>query len=117
MQEPTPPPEPTDEELDTYIHTRYALLGIDISVLPAADEDAPMDQERLLANARSILRQDVKAANFKIDPQTLPQPVPAPFTAWTETRVFFPIVYDGSEWCGSAPRHPCNEAMEHQGGE
>ena len=85
MQEPTPPPEPTDEELDTYIRTRYALLGIDISVLPVADEDAPMDQERLLSNARSILRQDVTAANFKIDPQfTLPQPFPAPFTAWTE---------------------------------
>ena len=85
MQEPTPPPEPTDEELDTYIRTRYALLGIDISVLPVAAEDAPMDQERLLSNARSILRQDVTAANFKIDPQfTLRQPFPAPFTAWTE---------------------------------
>ena len=85
MQEPTPPPEPTDEELETYIRTRYALLGIDISVLPVADEDAPMDQERLLSNARSILRQDVTAANFKIDPQfTLSQPFPAPFTAWTE---------------------------------
>ena len=60
MQDPTPPPEPTDEELDTYIHTRYRLLGIDVSVLPVADEDAPMDQERLLANARSILRQDVR---------------------------------------------------------
>ena len=85
MQEPTPPPEPTDEELDTYIRTRYALLGIDISVLPVTDEDAPMDQERLLSNARSILRQDVTAANFKIDPQfMLPQPFPAPFTAWTE---------------------------------
>ena len=85
MKEPTPPPEPTDEELDTYIRTRYALLGINISVLPVANEDAPMDQERLLSNARSILRQDVTAANFKIDPQfTLPQPFPAPFTAWTE---------------------------------
>ncbi len=85
MQEPTHPPEPTDEELDRYIRTRYALLGIDVSVLPVVDEDAPMDQDRLLANARSILRQDVAAANFKIDPQfTLPQPFPAPFTAWTE---------------------------------
>jgi len=85
MQEPTPPPEPTDEELNTYIRTRYALLGVDISVLPVADEDAPMDQERLIANARSILRQDITAANFNIDPQfTLSQPFPAPFTAWTE---------------------------------
>ena len=80
-----PPPAPTDEELDRYIRTRYALLGIDISVLPVSDEEAPMDQERLLANARSILRQDVVAADFEIDPQfNLPVAHPAPFTAWTE---------------------------------
>lgn len=40
-----------------------------------------------------------------------------PFTAWGEKYVYFPIVYDGSEWVGSAPRNPCNEAMEHQGGQ
>ena len=79
------PPAPTDEELNTYLLTRYALLGIDISVLPESDEDAPMDRERLLANGRSILRQDVAAANFEIDPQfNLPVAHPAPFTAWTE---------------------------------
>jgi hypothetical protein len=79
------PPTPTDDELNTYILTRYALLGIDISVLPESDEDAPMDRERLLANGRSILRQDVEAANFEIDPQfNLPVTHPAPFTAWTE---------------------------------
>ena len=79
------PPTPTDEELNTYILTRYALLGIDISVLPEADDDAPMDRERLLANGRSILRQDVEAADFEIDPQfNLPVTHPAPFTAWTE---------------------------------
>ena len=79
------PPDPTDEELDRYIRTRYALLGIDVSVLPESDEDAPMDQERLLGNGRSILRQDVTAANFEIDPQfNLPVSHPAPFTAWTE---------------------------------
>ena len=79
------PPVPTDEELNTYILTRYALLGIDISVLPESDEDAPMDRERLLANGRSILRQDVEAADFEIDPQfNLPVTHPAPFTAWTE---------------------------------
>ena len=39
------------------------------------------------------------------------------FTAWSKTRVYFPIVYDGAEWVGSAPRNPCNEACEHQGGE
>lgn len=79
------PQTPSDEELDRYIRTRYALLGIDISVLPESDPDAPMDQERLLENGREILRQDVEAANFRIDPQFhLPQPYPAPFTAWTE---------------------------------
>ncbi len=82
---PQTPPDPTDEELNTYVLTRYKLLGIDISVLPESDEDAPMDQERLLVNARSILRQDVEAANFHIDPQFhLPVAFPAPFTAWTE---------------------------------
>ncbi len=79
-----PPPAPTDQELDALIRTRYALLGVDISVLPESDADAPMDQERLLANGRSILRQDVVVADFEIDPQfNLPVPHPAPFTAWT----------------------------------
>jgi hypothetical protein len=40
-----------------------------------------------------------------------------PFTAWSEKRVYFPVVYDGAEWVGSAPRHPCDEATGHQGGE
>ncbi len=40
-----------------------------------------------------------------------------PFTYWTEDRVYFPVVYDGSEWVGSAPRNPCDEATKHQGGE
>ena len=84
-QVPTDPDPPTYEELNAYILTRYALLGIDIFVLPESDEDAPMDPERLLQNARSILRQDVTAADFDIDPQFhLPMPFPAPFTAWTE---------------------------------
>ncbi len=40
-----------------------------------------------------------------------------PFTAWSETRVFFPVVYDGSEWVGSVPRNPCAEASDHHGGQ
>lgn len=39
-----------------------------------------------------------------------------PFTAWSETRVYFPICYDGAEWVGSAPRNPCTESLRHQGG-
>lgn len=40
----------------------------------------------------------------------------APFTAWGETWVYFPICYDGAEWVGCAPRNPCDWALEHQGG-
>ena len=85
MPEPRTPPPPTDAELDTYIRTRYALLGIDISVLPVDDPKAVMDQKRLLANGRDILRQEVVAANFAIDPQFhLPMQFVAQFAAWTE---------------------------------
>lgn len=40
-----------------------------------------------------------------------------PFTAWSEDYVYFPVVYDGAEWVGRAPRNPCDEATEHHGGE
>ena len=36
---------------------------------------------------------------------------------WTEDRVYFPVVYDGSEWLGSAPRNPTTEGQEHVGGQ
>ena len=36
---------------------------------------------------------------------------------WTEERVYFPVVYDGSEWLGSAPRNPTTEGQAHVGGE
>ena len=38
------------------------------------------------------------------------------FTLWTKKRVYFPWAYDGSEYCGSAPRDPCDEATRHVGG-
>ena len=37
------------------------------------------------------------------------------FTGWTENRVYFPGQYDGSEWCASVPRNPCDVATEHIG--
>ena len=37
--------------------------------------------------------------------------------AWTERRVYFPVVYDGAEWCESVPRNPCDEATKHVGGQ
>lgn len=40
-----------------------------------------------------------------------------PFTAWSGKYVYFPVVYDGQEWVGRAPRKPCDEACEHVGGE
>lgn len=39
------------------------------------------------------------------------------FTAWSEKYVYFPVVYDGAEWVGRAPRNPCDEATDHVGGE
>ena len=36
---------------------------------------------------------------------------------WTEDFVYFPVVYDGSEWLGSAPRNPVPEGQTHVGGE
>jgi len=42
-------------------------------------------------------------------------PQGTPFTAWTKTRVLFPVCYDGAEWVGSAPRNPSDEVTEHQG--
>lgn len=40
-----------------------------------------------------------------------------PFCLWTKNRVYFPVCYDGLEWCGSAPRNPADGVvLEHQGG-
>ena len=39
-----------------------------------------------------------------------------PFCAWSETHIYFPICYDGSEWVGAAPRNPCDYGLGHQGG-
>jgi len=38
------------------------------------------------------------------------------FTAWGEKYVYFPVVYDGSEWVGSAPRNVCDKKTWHLGG-
>ena len=42
-------------------------------------------------------------------------PEGAPFTLWTVTRVYFPVVYDGLEWCASVARHPDATPTEHVG--
>lgn len=40
-----------------------------------------------------------------------------PFTAWTTHRVYFPAVYDGSEWVASVARNPDGVPTCHVGGE
>jgi hypothetical protein len=39
------------------------------------------------------------------------------FTAWGGKYVYFPAVYDGSEWMAFVPRNPCLQATSHVGGE
>lgn len=39
-----------------------------------------------------------------------------PFTIWTDKRVYFPAVYDGSEWVESVSRNPDGNATHHIGG-
>lgn len=39
------------------------------------------------------------------------------FTVWTSRRVYFPVVFDGKEWCGSVSRNPDDVATPHVGGE
>jgi hypothetical protein len=36
---------------------------------------------------------------------------------WTEERVYFPVVYDGAEYLGSAPRDPQPDGQRHVGGQ
>jgi hypothetical protein len=51
----------TDEELDRYILTRLEIAGVDLSVLPDRDEEAPADRARILESARSFLRSTIPA--------------------------------------------------------
>lgn len=37
--------------------------------------------------------------------------------AWSTRRVYFPVVYDGAEWIGSAPRNPVTEGQPPVGGQ
>ena len=39
------------------------------------------------------------------------------FTSWGEKYVYFPVVYDGAEWVGYAPRNVCDIKTFHWGGE
>lgn len=37
-----------------------------------------------------------------------------PFTLWTPSRVYFPVIDAGAERCGSVSRHPDGKPTEHQ---
>ncbi len=39
------------------------------------------------------------------------------FTVWTKHFVYFPVVYDGSEWVGCVSRNPDGKPTQHQGGQ
>jgi hypothetical protein len=63
----------SDADLDTMILARLELLGVDLSVLPDQDSDAPADRSRILASARRFLRSTPGAiSDFVMDPQEVP---------------------------------------------
>jgi len=73
--------ELTDEALDAYVLTRLKLAGVDLSVLPLDDADAPADQQRILSSARRFLRSTPAAIlAFEMDVQAVP-PVMYPSAA------------------------------------
>lgn len=62
--------ELSDEELDAYILARLASVGVDLSVLPEEDPDAPADRQGILAGARRFLRSTPPAIlGWEADPQ------------------------------------------------
>jgi hypothetical protein len=50
------PAIPTDAELDAFIAFRLGMLGIDLSVLPVDDPNAPVDQASCYETMRNTLR-------------------------------------------------------------
>ncbi len=76
----------TDEELDRYILARLEDVGVDLSVLPEDDRDAPADQRRILNSARRFLRSTPATIRaFAMDTQEVP-PVMYPATDFGQTR-------------------------------
>lgn len=79
----------SDAELDAYILTRLAMVGVDLSVLPEEDPRAPADRRRILSGARRFLRSTPGAiAGFAMDPQEVaPVLYPASLAPWLEAPV------------------------------
>lgn len=78
--------DPTDEELNTFILSRLALIGVDLSVLPEDDPSAPADRQGVLASVRSFLRTTPPTiSDHPLDTQAVPPVLyPAELTAWTQ---------------------------------
>jgi len=86
--------QPTDDELDTLIRARLALLGIDLDQLPPGTEPDPETgspgRETALASLRSFLRTTVPTLSeyrFDADPALAQQVAPPTLypsntTAW-----------------------------------
>jgi hypothetical protein len=75
----------SDAALNDYILTRLQMLGVDLSVLPEDDEDAPADRKRILESAREFLRNTPPViADFAMDPQKVP---PAMYPAELTGRI------------------------------
>lgn len=77
------PKPPTDDELDTMIMARLALLGIDLDQLPpgvvADEETGAPGRDTALASMRSFLRSTVlplAAYRFGADPNLAQQTAP-----------------------------------------
>lgn len=79
------PTTPTDAELDAFIAFRLGMLGIDLSVLPFDDPDAPVDQLSCYETMRSTLRNNIVLMEFPLDPQyTIATYYASPQSAWTD---------------------------------
>jgi hypothetical protein len=79
------PTTPTDAELDAYILFTFGMLGIDISVLPPDDPDAPADQAGVLEACRDRIRDNLEVLEFALDPQYhLATYYASPQAAWTK---------------------------------
>jgi len=75
---------PTSAELEAIARSTFALLGIDISVLPENDPAAPMDQARVIAASIAILAKEPILAAYEVDGQADATTLyPTPFVEWT----------------------------------
>jgi hypothetical protein len=64
-----PPTPPTDAELEVIARSTFALLGIDISILPADDPTAYIDQARVIRASVDILRREPILAAYEVNGQ------------------------------------------------